>query len=68
MFAYVDHARISSWNQPVLSNEGKVSCSRKQQGPLLGLELTTDKHPPTTSQTLTFLQLDALMSRSPAGV
>ena len=51
MFAYVDHARISSWNQPVLSNEGKVSCSRKQQGPLLGLELTTDKHPPTTSQT-----------------
>ena len=44
MFAYVIHARIRSWNQPVLSNEGKgkVSCSRKQQGPLLGLKLTTD--------------------------
>ena len=24
MFAYVNHARIRSWNQPVLSNEGKV--------------------------------------------
>ena len=28
-------------NQPVLSNKGKVSCSRKQQGPLVGLEPTT---------------------------
>ena len=51
MFDYVYHARIHSWNQPVLSNEGKVSCLRKQRGPLLGLELTTDRHPPTTSQT-----------------
>jgi len=37
MFAYVNHAQIRSWNQPVLSNEGKVSCPRKQRGPLLGL-------------------------------
>jgi len=37
MFAYVNYAGIHSWKQPVLSNEGKVSCSRKQQGPLLGL-------------------------------
>ena len=51
MLAYVNHARIRSWNEPVLSNEGKVPCSRKQRGPLLGLELTTDRHPPTTSQT-----------------
>ena len=51
MLAYVNHARIRSWNEPVLSNEGKVSCSRKQQKPLMGLELTTDRHPPTTSQT-----------------
>jgi len=29
--AYLNHARIRSWKQPVLSNEGKVSCSRKQQ-------------------------------------
>ena len=29
-------------NQPVLSNMGKVSCSRKQQGPLMGVEPTTD--------------------------
>ena len=27
-----NHARICSWNQPVLSNMGKVSWSRKQQG------------------------------------
>jgi len=47
MVAYVNHARIRSWNQPVLSNEGKVSCSRKQRG----LELTTDRYPRTTSQT-----------------
>ena len=39
--AYVNHARISSWNQPVLSNKGKVSYSRKQRGPSMGLEPTT---------------------------
>ena len=50
-FAYVNQAWIRSWNQPVLSNEGKVSCSRKQRKPLTGLELTTDRHPPITSQT-----------------
>ena len=42
------HARIRSWNQPVLSNKGKVSCSMKQRGPLMGLE-TQDLH--ITSQT-----------------
>ena len=36
MFAYVNYSRIRSWNQPVLSNEGKLSCSMKQQEPLLG--------------------------------
>ena len=36
-----NHPRICSWNQPVLSNKGKVSCSRKQRGPLMGLEPTT---------------------------
>ena len=29
-FAYLNHARIFSWNQPELSNEVKVSCPRKQ--------------------------------------
>jgi len=29
IFNYVNHARIHSWNQPVLSNFGSVSCSRK---------------------------------------
>ena len=32
-----NHARIRSWNQPVPSNKGKVSCSRKQLGPLMWL-------------------------------
>ena len=50
-FAYVNHARIRSWNQPALSNGSKVSCSRKQRGPLMGLELTTGRYPPITSQT-----------------
>ena len=50
-FAYVNHAQIHAWNQPVLSNEGKVSCSRKQREPLMGLELTTDRHQPITSAT-----------------
>ena len=27
-----NHAPIHSWNQPVLSNKGEVSCSRKQRG------------------------------------
>jgi len=29
--AYVNHTLILSWNQPVLSTEGHVSCSRKQK-------------------------------------
>ena len=40
MFAYENHTRIRSLNQPVvavLSNEGTVSCSRKQRELLLGL-------------------------------
>ena len=45
------HARNRSGKQPVLSNEGKVFCSRKQRKPLMGLELTTDRHLPITSQT-----------------
>ena len=51
-FAYVNHAQIHAWNQPVLSNEGKVSCSRKQREPLMGLQLTPDRLPPNTCQTL----------------
>jgi len=38
IFAYVNHARIRSWNQPVLSNEGKVCCSRKQREPVMGAQ------------------------------
>ena len=34
--AYVNHARIRSWNQPVLSNTG--TCSRKQHEPLMGFQ------------------------------
>ena len=29
-FSTIVNAQIRSWNQPVLSNKGKVSCSRKQ--------------------------------------
>ena len=48
-----NHARIRSWNEPVLSNESKVSCEGKQWGgeAMMGLELTTDRYPPITSQT-----------------
>ena len=31
----VNHTKICSWNQTVLSNEGKVSSSRKQREPLV---------------------------------
>ena len=31
-----NHVRFRSLNQPVLSNEGKGSCSRKQWEPLMG--------------------------------
>ena len=37
MFAYVNHAQNRSWNQPVLSIGGKVSCSRKQRSLCWGL-------------------------------
>ena len=30
-FEFVNHAVICSWNQPVLSNADKVSCSEKQR-------------------------------------
>ena len=42
--------RISSWNKPVLINEGNVSCSRKQLEPLVGFELTPDRHLLITGQ------------------
>ena len=35
-FVYVINTQIRSWNQP----EGKDSCSRKQQEPVMWLELT----------------------------
>jgi len=38
ILAYVNHAQIHSWNQPVLRTyKGQVSCSRKQQELLMGL-------------------------------
>ena len=49
-FAYVNNAWIRSWNQPVLNNEGNVTCSRKQRVPLMGIGLTTDRLPPTMSE------------------
>ena len=39
--AYGSHARFCSWNQTVLHNEGKVSCSRKQREPWTGFKHTT---------------------------
>ena len=50
-FAYVNHARTRSCNQPVLSNDVKVSLSRKQRELLMGLKLTNERHPAITSQT-----------------
>ena len=41
-FHHVKPVRIRSLNQPVLSDEGKISCSRKQQKRLIGLVLPTD--------------------------
>jgi len=35
MFTYVNHARIRSWKQPVIRNEGKLSYSRIQREPML---------------------------------
>mgnify|MGYP000116713757 CR=1 FL=1 len=49
-FAYVTHVRLRFWKQPVLINERKVSCSRKQREPLMGLELTSDMHTPIASK------------------
>ena len=41
LFNSILKSRSNPWNQPVLSNKGKVSCSRKQRGPLIRLEPTT---------------------------
>jgi len=39
----VNHAHIRFWNQPVQGkgNEGKVSCSRKQRGPLMRFNISS---------------------------
>jgi len=51
IFTYVNHAQTCYWNQPVLSNKGNVSFSRKQREPMMGLELMTDRLQSVTSQT-----------------
>ena len=40
-FAYIKHAQARTLSQLVLSNVGKVACSRKQREPLMGFEHTT---------------------------
>ena len=45
LFQQVNHILTHSWNQPVLSNEGEVSCSRKQREPWNGIYLMTERHP-----------------------
>ena len=40
-----NHPQICSWNQPVLSYEGKVSCLRKQCELFMGFELNIDRLP-----------------------
>jgi len=37
-------------NKLVLTNKGIVPCLRKQEEPLILLELTSDRHPHVTSQ------------------
>jgi len=46
--------KTGHWNQPVLSNEVKVSASIKQQEPLIGFDLTIDKSDAPHCNTLTF--------------
>ena len=38
-----NRTQICSWNQPALSNDGKVSCSRKQCEPLMRFKPKTDR-------------------------
>jgi len=51
LFLIVKSLQTCSWSQTVLSIKGKVSCSREQWEPLMGLEFTTGRYPPITSQT-----------------
>jgi len=48
-FPCLNYYPIPSWNQPVLSNEGKLYMLKNPTEPLIGLELTTDRHQPNTS-------------------
>jgi len=41
-FPYVNHTQICSWHQPVLSNAGEISCTRKQAEPLIELKRMID--------------------------
>jgi len=44
-FASINHALIHYWNQPSLSHEGEISCSRKPCAPLMGFELMACSSP-----------------------
>ena len=44
-YASINHALIHYWNQPGLSHEGEVSCSRKPCAPLMGFELMACSSP-----------------------
>jgi len=35
IIGYVNHARIHTSNQPILSNEGKDSCTSEQRAPMM---------------------------------
>jgi len=42
---YVNHNQIRSWNKQVRSNDGQVSCSRKQQDwPITSQTLYTQRN------------------------
>ena len=53
-FTYVNHPWFCCWNpsnQPVLSNEGNISCSTYHREPFMGFEQASTRHPPITNQT-----------------
>jgi len=42
-FVYINQAGIRSGKQPILGNEDRVSCSKKQREPFIGFELATGR-------------------------
>ena len=60
--SFWNQTQIRSWNQPVLSNESKVSCSSKQREPFIGIQTHDCPIKKQTTHVILFMQVAVWIS------